>query len=308
MSVVIVGSIGIDSIKTPFGHVKDVIGGSAVHASMAASFYTQVNLVGVVGKDFPKMYTKLLEKRGIDLQGLKVEKGKTFRWDGFYEFDMNQAHSIRTDLNVYASFKPKVPATYRSSPFLFLANIDPDLQKSVLSQMKKPRFIMMDTMNFWIQNKRDSLLDILKKVDLVLMNDGEVRELTGIPGLIKAGRKLLSMGVKMLVIKKGEHGALLLNDGMHFAAPSYPLENVKDPTGAGDSFAGGLVGYLAKTGDLSQENIRRAVIVGTVMASFNVEDFSLNRMKSLTQKEIVHRFEDLRHISLFEMLSLSDWV
>jgi ribokinase len=301
--VLIVGTIGLDTIETPFGKKTDIIGGSAVHAAVAASFYVQPAIVGVAGTDFPSEHLEFLRSRGIDTSGIKILPGETFRWSGYYEYDMNQAHTRDTRLNLYATFNPEIPEALRDADYVFLANLDPDLQLKVLAQLKKPKFVAMDTMDFWIKNKRDVLHQVIKKVDLVLMNDGEARQFMETPNIPLAADRLLKLGAKSVIIKKGEHGALFFSNGSHFSAPSYPQDQLRDPTGAGDSFAGGFIGYLAKNDDLSEQAMRRAIIVGSVMASFNVEDFSLNRMKQLKQKEIVERFGAFRRFTEFETIA-----
>ncbi len=300
MSVLIVGSVALDSVTTPFGEVKEILGGSATYASYSASFYSQVNLVGVVGKDFPEENFKLFKERNISLDGLQVENGKTFRWSGYYEYDMNQAHSLSTELNVFSTFHPHIPEQYRSSEYVFLANIDPDLQIEVLNQVKRPKLVVLDTMNYWIQNKKESLLKVISMVDLVLLNDGEARQLCGTPNLVKAAKIVLSYGPKIVIIKKGEHGSIMFTQSTVFSAPAYPLEIIYDPTGAGDTFAGGLIGYLAASGDLSDSNLRRSVITGSVLASFDVEDFSLNRLKKLTQDELYSRYHAFQLLIHFD--------
>jgi sugar/nucleoside kinase (ribokinase family) len=299
-SVLIVGSIALDSIKTPLGEVNDALGGAAVYSSVAASFFAPVMVVGVVGDDFPREHLQFLESRGIDIRGVKVERGKSFRWGGSYEYDLNHAHTIFTELNVFANFKPVIPDVYRDCKFVFLANIDPELQLEVLNQVKSPTLTACDTMNFWIENKRDALLEVLKRVDVAFMNDAEARQLIGTGSLVKAAMQVREMGPKYVVIKKGEHGAVMFCNGICFAAPSYPLEEVVDPTGAGDSFAGGFIGYLAGTGDVSESSIRKAVICGSTMASYNVEGFSLERLKTLTGREVLERYKAFREMVRFE--------
>jgi len=299
-SVLIVGSIALDSIKTPLGEVNDALGGAAVYSSVAASFFAPVMVVGVVGDDFPREHLQFLESRGIDIRGVKVERGKSFRWGGSYEYDLNHAHTIFTELNVFANFKPVIPDVYRDCKFVFLANIDPELQLEVLNQVKSPTLTACDTMNFWIENKRDALLEVLKRVDVAFMNDAEARQLIGTGSLVKAAMQVREMGPKYVVIKKGEHGAVMFCNGICFAAPSYPLEEVVDPTGAGDSFAGGFMGYLAGTGDVSESSIRKAVICGSTMASYNVEGFSLERLKTLTGREVSERYKAFREMVRFE--------
>jgi sugar/nucleoside kinase (ribokinase family) len=303
VTVLIVGSIGLDTVETPFGKKQDILGGSAVHASVASSFYAETAVVGVAGSDFPEEHLEFLKSRKVDVSGIQILPGETFRWSGYYEYDMNQAHTRDTKLNVYTRFDPKIPDKLKSAEYLFLANLDPELQLRVLDQMKKPKLAAMDTMDFWINTKRGALHEVIKRVDVVLMNDGEARQFMETPNIPIAASRLLKLGAKSVIIKKGEHGALLFSDGIHFSAPSYPQDRLRDPTGAGDSFAGGFIGYLARSGDISEGNIRRAIIVGSVMASFNVEDFSLDRMKRLKQKEIIDRFSEFRRFSEFEALS-----
>lgn len=303
--VLIVGSTALDSVKTPFGEHERILGGSAVHASVSASFFSPVNIVGVVGEDFPQEHIEMLQKRKVDTSGLQIIKGgKTFFWQGYYEYDMNQAHTVETQLNVFADFKPTLPDNYKDTPFVFLANIDPELQLNVLEQIKSPKLTLLDTMNLWIDIKRDKLLEVMSKVDVVLLNDGEIRQLMNTPNIIKAAKEILKRGTKTLIVKKGEHGALLFHKDTIFSAPSFPVETVKDPTGAGDSFAGGFIGYLAKTGSLSEKNLRQAIIVGTTMASYIVEDFSCGRLQNLKKNDVTKRFNELKKISHFEELEL----
>ncbi len=300
MSILVVGSVAFDSVETPFGKADDVLGGSATYFSTSASYFTDVKLVAVVGEDFPDEHITGLKEKGIDLAGLKKVPGKTFRWKGRYDYDLNQAHTLETHLNVFSAFNPEVPESYKDSPFVFLANIDPELQMKVLEQVKRPKLIACDTMNFWIEGKPDSLRKLLKNVDLFVINEGEAREFSGQASLVKAAKEILACGPKTLIIKRGEYGALMFNGGSMFSAPAYPLEEIFDPTGAGDTFAGGLMGYLANTGDLSEDNIRKAIIFGSVMASFNVEAFSLNRLKTLTLPEIRARYSEFKRLTHFE--------
>ena len=290
----------MDNVKTPFGEVKDALGGAAVYSSVAASYFTPVRLVGVVGNDFPDQHVEFLSERNIDLAGLQKVDGKTFRWAGYYEFDMNQAHTLDTQLNVFQEFRPHLPEEYRESKYVFLANIDPELQLQVLDQIKSPKLTVCDTMNFWIESKPDTLIEVLKRVDVVFLNDAEARQLCGTFSLVKAARLIREMGPKVVIIKKGEHGAVMVSDHTYFSAPSYPLEEVKDPTGAGDSFAGGFIGYVASTDDISEANIRKATIYGSTLASFDVEDFSLSRLSSLTQSDIADRYDEFKQIAFFE--------
>lgn len=297
--LLVVGSIGLDSIKTPFGEVFEVLGGSAIYFSLAASFFTSVRLVGVIGEDFPKQHIELLKKHGIDLSGLQTLQGKTFRWKGNYGYDLNEAITLDTELNVLANFAPQLPEMYRDIKYVFLANIDPDLQLAVLNQIRKPEMVVCDTMNFWIHGKRDSLIKVLKRVDIAIMNDAEARELCKEPNLVKAGRTILSWGPKRVIIKKGEHGALMFANGSFFSAPAYPLEEIFDPTGAGDTFAGGFVGYLASCGQVNDIDMRKAVIYGATLASFVVEDFSVQRTAALNQQEIRDRYQEFQNMVHF---------
>jgi ribokinase len=299
VEVVISGTVALDSIKTPFGEAREVLGGSAVYSSVAAREFAGAGIVSVIGKDFPKKYLSFLRTMGIDTAGIEVKKGDTFRWKGYYEYDMNQAHTLDTRLNVLAAFDPVLPDAYRQAKFLFLANTGPEIQMKVYRQMKKPRFVMMDTMNFWIENKKDALTKMIERVDVIVLNDAEARQYWDTPNLVHAGRSFLEMGLKAVIIKKGEHGALMFTDGACFSAPAYPLEKLVDPTGAGDSFAGGFIGWLARTGDLSPRNMRKAVIFGSAIASFDAEDFSLNRLKKITRDDIFHRYMMFQDIVSF---------
>ncbi len=303
MGILVVGSVAFDSIETPFGKVDEVLGGSATYFSTSASFFTDVSLVAVVGDDFPDEHRQMLAGRGIDLAGLQSAPGETFRWKGRYGFDLNEAQTLDTRLNVFESFRPNIPSSYKNAEFVFLANIDPDLQLEVLKQVERPKLIACDTMNFWITGKRDALLNTLKHVDVLVINEGEARQLAGEPNLRKAARAILSMGPKSLVIKRGEYGVIMFTEHSVFSAPAYPLEEVFDPTGAGDTFAGGFVGYLASTRNLSESNIRQAVVVGSVMASFTVESFSLDRLKGLQYKEIENRCREMKALSDFEPIN-----
>jgi len=300
--VLIVGSLAYDSVRTPFGEANDVLGGAACYASVAASFFSPVRLVGVVGDDFAYQHVAQLAHRDIDLQGLQRAPGKTFRWAGYYEYDLNQAHTTATELNVFQHFRPDLPDSYRDTPYVFLANIDPALQLSVLDQMRRPKLVASDTMNFWIEGARDKVLQMLARCDIALMNDAEARQLSGEPNLIAAGRQILNYGPGVVIIKKGEHGAVMISHHSYFAAPGYPLEEVHDPTGAGDSFAGGLLGHLARGGASDDQALRRGIVCGTVMASFAVEDFSLRRLFRLTPEQIADRYHELTAITRFEGL------
>lgn len=299
MSILVVGSVAFDSVETPFGQEDNILGGSATYFSTSASFFTDVNLVAVVGEDFPQEHIDFLGSRNIDLRGLSRVSGKTFHWKGRYGYDLNEAQTLETHLNVFADFKPQIPVEYAATDFLFLANIDPDLQMEVLNQVTTPRIVACDTMNFWISSKPEALKRVLERVDIFIINEGEARQLSGEANLVRAAKKILSMGVKTLIIKRGEYGVLMFHDSSIFAAPAYPLEEVFDPTGAGDTFAGGFMGYLANTGDVSEKGFRQAIIFGSVMASFNVEDFSLNRMKRLDYDEIEARYRDFKAMTHF---------
>jgi len=300
MSILVVGSVAIDSVETPFGRGENILGGSATYFSTAASFFTDVNLVAVVGDDFPPEHIDFLKSRNIDLRGLKQEAGKTFHWKGRYGFDLNEAQTLDTQLNVFQTFRPQIPAEYAEAEYLILANIDPELQLEVLEQVKSPRVIACDTMNFWISSKPEALKQVIARVDFFIINEGEARQLTGEVNLVKAARAILAMGAKNLIIKRGEYGVLLFSGDAIFAAPAYPLENVFDPTGAGDTFAGGFMGYLASTGNLSEGSVRQAIIFGSVMASFNVEDFSLDRLRTLQYGEIDARYKSFKKMTHFE--------
>jgi len=300
MSLLVVGSIAFDSVKTPFGEVEEVLGGSATYFSTAASYFSEVAIVAVVGSDFPEKHLKFLKSRRIDIDGIERGEGKTFRWKGEYGYDLNEAHTLDTQLNVFQSFRPKIPDKYKDKKVVFLANIDPDLQREVLQQVNDPALVACDTMNYWIEGKRDSLLETLKHVDILLINDSEARELAGEPNLVRAAKKILSYGPNTLVVKRGEYGALMFKDEKIFSAPAYPLDSVFDPTGAGDCFAGGFVGYLANTMNFEESNLRKAIIFGSVMASYNVEAFSLERIKSLDYSEIQARYREFKSLTHFE--------
>lgn len=302
MSLLVVGSVALDSVKTPFGEAKEVLGGSATYFSTAASYFTEVKLVAVIGEDFPEAHLQFLKERGIHFEGLERRSGRTFRWRGEYGYQLNEAKTLATELNVFESFRPKLPSSYRNSSFVFLANIDPELQLDVLKQVNRPKLIACDTMNFWIEGKRDALIKTLGEVDILIINDGEARELAREVNLVKVAKKIRSFGPKTLIIKRGEYGALMFNEKTIFSAPAYPLEDVFDPTGAGDSFAGGFMGYLSKTGEFNDATVRQAVIYGSVMASFNVEAFSLDRMRTLKREEIHSRYQAFKALTSFESL------
>ncbi len=303
MSVLIVGSIGLDTIKTPVAEHGDLLGGSASYAAVSASFFSPVNLVGVVGDDFPKAHVDFFAERKIDLCGLQTEPGKTFRWSGEYHTDLNTRSTRSIELNVFEHFTPTLPPEYNHTEYVLLANIAPSLQSHVLDQMSRPRFIIADTMDLWINIAKPDLLALLKRVDMLILNDGEARELTGENSLIKAGRLIRHLGPRYVVIKKGEHGALLFGEDAFFSCGAYPLEEIHDPTGAGDTFAGGVAGYLASlkhTDGVTFPILRKAVVYGTVLASFNVEAFSLERLRTLKPEEIEERYRTIRKISHFD--------
>jgi len=300
MEILVVGSVALDSIKTPFGFREEILGGSATYFSLAASYFTEVCLVAVVGEDFPESHIEFFRKRGIDTSGLERQHGKTFRWKGEYGFDLNTAKTLETQLNVFADFSPKIRPQHRASKFLFLGNIDPDLQRSVLGQMDNPRLVACDTMNYWIDHKLESLKKTLSVADILLINDAETRQLASEPSLLKAARIILAGGPKTLVIKRGEHGVVMINAKSIFCAPAYPVEEVNDPTGAGDSFAGGFVGFLAATEAADEAALRKAIVFGSVMASFNVSEFGPGRLASLTYPEIEARFREFRRLTFFD--------
>jgi sugar/nucleoside kinase (ribokinase family) len=300
MSVLVVGSVALDSVETPFGKADEVVGGSAVFFAASASHLTDVQVVGVMGDDYPLDRLLPLEQRNVDLGGIERGDGPSFRWRGLYRHDLNSAETLETHLGVFSHFDPKVPERFASPDFLFLANIDPRLQLSVLRQVERPKLVACDTMNFWIESRRPDLLELLKHVDLVTLNDGEARQLTEQTNLVRAARSIMDRGPTHVVIKKGEHGAFLFHGSTIFFAPAYPLESVFDPTGAGDSFAGGFIGYLARTGDLSEANMRRAVIYGSAMGSFAVERFSIERLMTVTKGEIDERVRAFRQLVMFD--------
>ena len=307
MSILVVGSVAYDTVETPFGKADHVLGGSASFFAVAASFFVPVNLVGVVGEDFGEAQLAAFRGRDIDIEGLERVPGQTFHWAGKYSFDLNARETICTELNVFETFKPKIPARYRRSEHVFLGNIDPVLQRDVLDQVERPRLVACDTMNFWIAGKPNELRETLSRVDILLINDAEARQLSGEWNMVKAARAIRAMGPRVLVVKKGEHGVLMFTEAGSFAAPAYPLEEVFDPTGAGDTFAGGFVGYLAAQDGARREGdesaaLRRAVIMGSTLASFCVEAFSLDRLLRLARSEIDARFRLFKELTHFESL------
>jgi len=297
MSVLVVGSTALDSIQTPFGKIKEGLGGSATHFSISAGFFTKVKLVAVVGDDFPEEHVAFLRSRDVDLRGLSRAEGATFRWSGVYGDDMNEAKTLKTELNVFQDFQPDLPRDYRKAKFVFLANIDPDLQRSVVDQIEDPYLIALDTMNYWIDSKLKSLKRTLAKVDILFINESEAYQLAKEKNLLRAARALIALGPSIVVIKRGAYGAILFWGDAIFWAPALPLETVRDPTGAGDTFAGGFMGYLSRRKVLTDGRLRRAVLYGSIMASFCVEDFSLNRMRQVTPADIEERYERLRNMT-----------
>lgn len=299
MSLLVVGSVAYDGIETPFGKTDRVLGGSATYISLTSSFFTdQVNLVGVVGKDFSDEDIDLLKSRNIDLEGLQIDSsGNTFFWKGKYHYDLNNRDTLDTQLNVFEKFNPVIPDSYRNCKYVALGNIEPGLQAKVLDQVEDPDLVVMDTMNFWIEGTPDALKETLKQVDMLVVNDSEARELTGEPNLIKAAELIQTMGPAHLIVKKGEHGALLFSGGEIFSAPAFPVIDIFDPTGAGDTFMGGLLGWIAYTDDITPMNMRRAVTFGSVMASFCVEKFGPDRLKTLTEDEIFQRYKAFQQLS-----------
>ena len=300
MKLLVVGTLAFDSVETPFGQAENVLGGSASYLATSASFFTQPQIVGIVGQDFPQEHLDFFVQRGIDCAGVQKTDGKTFRWTGSYHGNMNEAKTHDTQLNVLESFRPDLPENYKNTPYVFLGNIDPDLQMHVINQLTDAKLIACDTMNFWIEGNRPSLLKTFEKVDLLSINDAEAKLLSGEENLVAAARAIRQMGPKYVVIKRGEYGAILFTEESMFAAPAIPLEVVKDPTGAGDTFAGGMIGYLAHIDRIDQQSLRQALIMGNAMASFTVQDFSLNALKKVTLPNIQSRFDeyiDLMHFT-----------
>lgn len=294
--ILVIGSVALDTITSPSGYSKEILGGSATYFSISASFFAPVNLVATVGADFPAGHRKAIESFGVDLDGLEVKEGKTFRWEGSYIKDMNCAETIETQLNVFAEFKPCLPKKYEKSKYIFLANIDPDLQIFILKRFSGKKFIGCDSMNHWIQNKNKPLKNMIKKTSIIFLNDLEAKMLSGESNILKAGKYLLSLGPKFAVIKRGEYGAILFSKNFIFMAPAYLLEDVKDPTGAGDTFAGGFFGYLAKTDKINERNMKNALLWGSVMASFTVQDFSVNRFLKISQNDTENRYKKFKQL------------
>lgn len=294
MSLLVVGSTAFDTVETPHGTAVDCLGGSSTYFALAARLFTKVRLVSVVGQDFPQKHRQLLEANGIDLTGVETKPGKTFRWHGRYSADMNSRETIDVQLNTFGDFKPQVPTAFRDTPFVFLANGSPATQASVLDQMQAPRFCVADTMDLWIERERAGLLALLRRIDGLIVNDSEVKQLTGKTNLIQAGRACLSLGPKLVIVKKGEHGCFVFSNFFHYALPAYPTETVVDPTGAGDSFAGGFMGYLANCNSISLWNMKRAVAYGTCAASLNVEGFGVQRLAEATLETLERRYQELQ--------------
>ncbi|UCG35765.1 MAG: sugar kinase [Candidatus Omnitrophota bacterium] len=299
MSVLITGTVALDTITSPVGKCHQALGGSASYASVSASFFTPVNLVATVGKDFPKAHIQLFKRKGIDTQGLTIKKGKTFHWEGEYGWDFSDARTLATHINVLSQFNTTLPKDYTKSKYVFLANIDPQMQATVLKQVSSPRFVICDTMNYWISNARKHLVRLLKKIDMSLLNESEARQLSGQTNIMKAAKALLKLGPKILVIKKGEHGAIMFTNNRVICVPGFLLEDISDPTGAGDTFGGALVGYLASRSGNNLANLKSAVVYGKIMATFAVEDFSLRRLISLRKSDISKRFNEFRKFSCF---------
>ena len=299
MSLVIVGSMAFDTIETPFAKRERVIGGACVYASLAAANFSRPHIVGVVGDDFTGEHMNILTHRNIDTAGVKKAAGKSFFWAGKYNQDMKTRETITTELNVFETFEPELPEKYKDIPFLFLANIDPALQMKVLNSMRKLKFTICDTMNLWINIKKKELTEVFKRVDCVVLNDEEIRLFTGKDNVLHGAVEIQKLGPKYVIIKKGEHGACLSGDGMYFSLPSYPVENVVDPTGAGDSFAGAFIGYLAKTGKINAESLKRAIAYGNTVASFTVEDFSVDGLLKIKTKDIEKRMKEIKNMVTF---------
>ncbi len=297
--ILVVGSVALDTVQTPFGSVKEALGGSAVYFSISASYFVKVKIVAVVGTDFPRRYIQLLKSHRIDIKGLQKKPGETFRWIGEYDYNLNEAHTIDTKLNVFENFYPAIPEEYKNTPYIFLANIDPDLQEKVLSQVFSPKLVVLDTMNFWISSKRESLKKVLKKVDIFLLNESETRQLSEEYNLLKAVKKILKWGPKAIIVKRGEYGAIYFDNNSMFFVPSYPLENIYDPTGAGDSFAGGFLGYIASKNKIDKKTIKQATVFGSVMGSFAVEDFSLNKISKIKKSDILKRYCEFKKFTHF---------
>lgn len=299
MSILVVGTVAFDSIETPSGSVERVLGGSASYFAVAASFFSPVKIVGVIGEDFPEEYLAILSQRGVDLEGLKRERGETFHWRGRYHEDLNVRDTLELHLNVLAGFSPRLPESYRDAEYVFLGNIDPNMQMEVLNQLRRISLVACDTMDHWIQGSSSALQKLLRKIEMLIINDSEARLLSGEHNIVRAARSILKMGPRVVLIKRGEYGVLQFSDSSIFATPAYPLEEVFDPTGAGDSFAGGFLGHLARSRDHSQGGLRRAIVYGSVVASFTVEDFGLRRLTRLSLDEVEERYQRFIDITNF---------
>ncbi|MGD9894263.1 MAG: PfkB family carbohydrate kinase [Dehalococcoidia bacterium] len=298
--ILVVGSVAFDDVETPFGKAERVLGGSTLYFAAAAGLFAPVRVVSVVGRDMDLSDLRFLQERGVDMTGLQVEEGKTFAWGGRYDYDLNHTETLFTDLNVYADFHPVLPPGWEETPYVFLANIHPVLQREVLSQARNPRLTMMDTMNLWLNIERDAVVEVMRMVDLVSINESEVRLFAGTSTVVKGVRQILELGPRAVLVKKGEYGSVMITRDDYFVAPAFPIEEVYDPTGAGDSFAGGFMGYLARGGDLSQRAMRRAVIHGSAVGSFTIEQFSLDRLRTLTPYEVSRRVTEFRQLTHFE--------
>ena len=299
MSIIVLGTVALDTVKTPSGKRREMLGGSASHFAMSARLFTKVNLVAVIGRDFPKKHIDFLRRKGIVLTSLIKEKGRTFRWEGEYKGDLNTALTLNTELGVLSAFRPQIAEHQKNIEYIFLANVDPVIQGHLLDRMRSPKLVGLDSMNFWIRHKKRALVKLLKRVDIYVANDAEARELSGESNLVQAAKRLRSFGPEMIVIKKGEHGVLFYSDKFMFSFPGYPVSKVVDPTGAGDTFAGGFMGYLAKVGKINEPSIRKAVAYATVMASFNVEDFGVRRTSRLTMREVNERLKIFKRFMFF---------
>lgn len=299
MSVAIIGTVALDSIETPQGAFSRILGGSASYAGVAASIFSPVSLCSIIGKDFPQEHLDYFNTRTIQTEGITKSSGDTFHWKGFYKADMAQAYTLATDLNVLLDFNPLIPESMQNAAVVFMANIDPELQTQAIKQFKNPKLIVLDSMNFWIETKKEALLDTLKRVDVVILNDQEIKQLTQTDSILQAMPKLLALGPKRVIVKKGEHGAIMFNGTSHFVCPAVPLTDLVDPTGAGDSFAGGICGYLAQASELNEENFRKAMIAGTLISSNTVRDFSLNQLKKLTRESLQTQFEKFKELAAF---------
>jgi sugar/nucleoside kinase (ribokinase family) len=299
MSVVIVGSVAYDSIETPFAKKEKIIGGASIYGALGISFFTKAHIVGIAGNDFNMSFLKNLKQKNIDIQGLKIVNGKTFFWQGKYHYDMKTRESLKTELNVFADFNPEIPEKYKKIPYLFLANINPALQLKVLNSMKNLKFTICDTMNYWIKNDKKNLLKVFNKVNCIVLNDEEIREFTGIPNLIKGAKFIQKFGPKYVIIKKGEYGASILGPDFYFTIPSFPVEDVIDPTGAGDSFGGAFIGYIAKQNKINKNILKKAISYANIVASFTVEDFGITKLMKIKIKDIEDRLRKLKEYSLF---------